>query len=34
MIVVEMSDPSQLDQLLTADQYKATVPKIKLPTIG
>ena len=25
MIVVEMSDPSQLDQLLTADQYKATV---------
>lgn len=25
MIVVEMSDPSQLDQLLTADQYKETI---------
>ncbi len=25
MIVVEMSDPSQVDQLLTAEQYKKTI---------
>ncbi|GAA5345219.1 glycine cleavage system H protein [Planifilum fimeticola] len=25
MIVVEMSDPSQVDQLLTAEQYKETI---------
>jgi glycine cleavage system H protein len=29
MIVVEMSDPSELDQLMTADEYAAYVEELE-----